>query len=224
MSAGVILFAVCSILCVLGALAVVLAKNPIRGAVGLLTTIVGIAGLFLRLNAQFLAAIQLIVYAGAVVVLFVFVVMLLGPSAGTSGAHSARSKLSRLVAGALVGLMGVLALVLLADAGVAPGSKPRVFPEVAASHGSIEAVGGLLYTKGLVPFELATVLLIVAVIGAIAVARVKHVRAVKKPVENPTTRMYHGPLHPRDAGHPLGREALGGALGVVSSASSKEQV
>ncbi len=222
MSAGVILFAVCSIMCVLGALAVVLAKNPIRGAVGLLTTIVGIAGLFLRLNAQFLAAIQLIVYAGAVVVLFVFVVMLLGPNAGVTASHSTRSKISRVIAGSLVGLLGLGALVLLAQAGVAPGGKPRVFAPADPSHGSIEAVGGLLFTKGLVPFELATALLIVAVIGAIAVARTKHVKTVKKPVANPTLRMFHGPLHPRDAGRPLTRETLGGEpLGL--SASSKEQ-
>ncbi len=57
------------------------AKNPIRGAMGLLLMIVAIAGLFLALDAQFLAAVQLIVYAGAIVVLFLFVIMLLGPSA-----------------------------------------------------------------------------------------------------------------------------------------------
>ena len=79
---GSIFFVFCSLLCLVGALSTVLAKNPIRCAVGLLVTILGIAGLFLKLQAQFLAAIQLIVYAGAVVVLFVFVIMLLGPDAG----------------------------------------------------------------------------------------------------------------------------------------------
>jgi cytochrome d ubiquinol oxidase subunit II len=78
MIAGTILFAVCSLFCIVGALIVILSRNPIRGAMGLLATIVGIAGLFLRLNAEFLAAMQLLVYAGAVVILFVFVVMLLG--------------------------------------------------------------------------------------------------------------------------------------------------
>ena len=82
MNAGSLLFFVCAVACLVGALSTIVAKNPIRGAVGLLTTIVGIAGLFLVLDAQFLAAIQLIVYAGAVVVLFVFVIMLLGPDAG----------------------------------------------------------------------------------------------------------------------------------------------
>jgi hypothetical protein len=110
-------------------------------------------------------------------------------------------------------VLGAAALVLLAQS----GGTPRVFAPAAASHGSIEAVGTLIFTAGLVPFELATALLIVAVIGAIAVARVKHVKAAKKKVENPTLRMFHGPLHPRDAGRPLTREPLGGAsLGSAS--------
>ena len=69
MTIGDVYFGLCSSLCVLGALSTVIARNPIRGAMGLLLTIVGIAGLFIQLQAQFLAAIQVIVYAGAVVVL-----------------------------------------------------------------------------------------------------------------------------------------------------------
>jgi NADH:ubiquinone oxidoreductase subunit 6 (subunit J) len=82
-----------SALALAGALVTVSAKNPIRGAVGLLFTIVGIAALFVRLNAEFMAAIQLIVYAGAVVVLFVVVIMLLGPDAA-SAPNSARYRRS----------------------------------------------------------------------------------------------------------------------------------
>ena len=76
-------FYLCGLIAVLGALGTVIAKNPIRGAMGLLVMILAIAGLFLALHAQFLAAIQLIVYAGAVIVLFLFVIMLLGPRAAT---------------------------------------------------------------------------------------------------------------------------------------------
>src|ERR1700758_4232670 len=78
---GLVYFYACAAAAVIGALAVVLSKNPIRGAMGLLLMILSIAGLFLALHAQFLAAVQLIVYAGAIVVLFLFVIMLLGPSA-----------------------------------------------------------------------------------------------------------------------------------------------
>src|SRR5207253_1086054 len=90
MSAGDLLFGLCTIACLAGAITTVAAQNPIRGAMGLLTTIIGIAGLFLLLRAEFLTAIQLIVYAGAVVVLFVFVLMLLGADA-RAPARSGRS-------------------------------------------------------------------------------------------------------------------------------------
>ena len=199
MSVGAIFFAVCSVVCVVGALSVILARNPIRGAVGLLATIVGIAGLFLRLNAQFLAAIQLIVYAGAVVVLFVFVVMLLGPSAGLTSAVEPRSKVSRIVAGGLMAALGAAMLGLLAP------SSPQRFGRAAEGHGSIEAVGGLIFSDGLPVFELVTALLIVAVIGAIAVARSQPGKAKEKRIENPTLRLFHGPLLPRDAERPLSR-------------------
>src|SRR6187431_2271440 len=82
MTVGNVFFVLASIVALFGAFMTIASRSPIRSAVGLLITIVGIAALFLQLNAQFLAAIQLIVYAGAVVVLFVFVIMLLGPDAG----------------------------------------------------------------------------------------------------------------------------------------------
>lgn len=202
MNAGSFFFSVCSLLCVSGALIVILSRNPIRGAIGLLTTIVGIAGLFLRLNAQFLAAIQLLVYAGAVVILFVFVVMLLGPSAHTQERTEGHSIAARLLAAALMGLVGLGSLILFGM------GDSNAFALVGDSHGSVQTIGRLIFNEGLVPFELATVLLIVAVIGAIGVARTQP-KATKKPVvENPTLRMYHGPLYARDAEHPLSPEPL----------------
>ena len=197
MNAGNLLFCICSLLCVAGALVVVLAKNPIRGALGLLTTIVGIAGLFLRLNAQFLAAMQLLVYAGAVVILFVFVVMLLGPNASVTDLGKKGATISRLIAATVVSLMGLGALSLFS------GLETHAFQTIDTAHGSVEAVGGMIFNEGLVPFELATVLLIVAVVGAIAVARTTPSSKKKPHIENPTLRMFHGPLHPRDAERPL---------------------
>ena len=205
MTVGNVFIALCSIEALVGALATVLAKNPIRGAMGLLLTIVGIAGLFLKLNAQFLAAIQLIVYAGAVVVLFVFVIMLLGPDAGMAEQKSqGRAKLSRALAGVLMGLISVVTLLLV----LRTADKPQRFGFVSATHGSVEAVGMQLFTKAVVPFELATALLIVAVVGAIAVARSRHQTRKPKQSPSPTRRFFHGPLHPRDAGRPLTGEEL----------------
>src|SRR5690606_39008091 len=114
MNAGSIFFIVCTLLCVVGALTVVMAHNPIRGALGLLTTIVGIAGLFLRLSAEFLAAMQVLVYAGAVVILFVFVVMVLGPNARLTDSSTTTAKVLRGFSAVLIALVGISAAFLFA--------------------------------------------------------------------------------------------------------------
>ncbi len=204
MTVGNIFFALCGIASLVGALCTVLAKNPIRGAMGLLLTIVGIAGLFLKLNAQFLAAIQLIVYAGAVVVLFVFVIMLLGPDAGAEQKTEPKARLSRALAGGLMAAIAAVTLVLVLQA----ADEPPRFAHVGAEHGSVEAIGTHLFTKAVVPFELTTALLIVAVVGAIAVARSRHQPRKQKQSPSATRRLFHGPLHPRDAGRPLTGEEL----------------
>lgn len=211
MNAGTILFAVCTVLCLFGALTVILSKNAIRSAMGLLVTIFGIAGLFLRLSAEFLAAMQLFVYAGAVVILFVFVVMLLGPSANLYGKSSGGAKISRVLAGSLIGFVGVACLVLFGS------GTFHDFGVIGPAHGTVEAVGGLIFTEGLVPFEVTTVLLIVAVVGAIAVARSKPSSKKKSEPENATLRMFHGPLMPRDAERPLSDESLAERVGGDAS-------
>ncbi len=205
MNVGNVFFAVCSVAALVGAICTVLARNPIRGAMGLLLTIVGIAGLFLKLNAQFLAAIQLIVYAGAVVVLFVFVIMLLGPDAGSAEQKSEPT--GRVLRGVSGALMAVIALASLALV-LASTGKPQRFGHVGPQHGTVEAVGSQLFNKAIVPFELTTALLIVAVVGAIAVARSRHQPRKQKQSPSPTRRFFHGPLHPRDAGRPLTGEEL----------------
>jgi NADH-quinone oxidoreductase subunit J len=200
MSAGALLFIVCSIVSVAGALATITAKNPIRGAVGLLGTITAIAGLFLKLHAEFLAAIQLIVYAGAVVVLFVFVLMLLGSAAVST--ESKRRRFSRWAASLVLGvsvLAGTL-LMLRAGEGVTP------FGAVAEGHGSVEAVGKLMFSDALAVFELSTGLLIVAVIGAIAVARGKQGVTKSQPKVKDPKDFFSGPLMDRDRARPLPRE------------------
>jgi NADH-quinone oxidoreductase subunit J len=201
MTAGVVFFVIMSALAIAGAIVTVGSKNPIRGAVGLLFTIFGIAGLFVRLNAEFMAAIQLIVYAGAVVVLFVFVIMLLGPDAATSSASTPRARASRILGGLLMALVGAAA------GGAYLVMKPRSTRLVPAppEYGTVELVGREIFTRAIVPFELATALLIVAVVGAIAVARSKHRGKLRKEAESPL-RMFHGPLIARDAKRPIVKE------------------
>jgi NADH-quinone oxidoreductase subunit J len=159
-------FALCGLVAVLGAFVTVSNPNPIRGAMGLLLMIVSIAGLFLSLHAQFLAAIQLIVYAGAIVVLFLFVIMLLGPSAQTP--RDGRGKITRYFGGGLFGLafLGGGFLVMR-------GAKWAGLPQLDADFGGIDKFGQVLFSHGVVPFELSSALLMIAVVGAVAIARGK---------------------------------------------------
>jgi NADH-quinone oxidoreductase subunit J len=200
MSAGNLLFAVCSIACLAGALITVSAQNPIRGAMGLLTTIFGIAGLFLKLRAEFLTAIQLIVYAGAVVVLFVFVLMLLGPDA-RAPARTGRSGASRALGGVLFLITSLLGIVSLSGQG---GEHGLGAP--APDHGSVEAVGRALFGPAMFVFELVTALLIVAVVGAIAVARGRQGSVKKKPAIRSPRDLFAGPPRPRTVPRRLGTE------------------
>jgi NADH-quinone oxidoreductase subunit J len=200
MSAGNLLFVVCSIACLAGALITVSAQNPIRGAMGLLTTIFGIAGLFLKLRAEFLTAIQLIVYAGAVVVLFVFVLMLLGPDA-RAPARTGRSGASRALGGILFVITSLLGIVSLARQ-----DGPHALGVPAPDHGSVEAVGRALFGPALFVFELVTALLIVAVVGAIAVARGRQGSVKKKPATRSPRELFAGPPRPRTVPRRLGTE------------------
>jgi NADH-quinone oxidoreductase subunit J len=165
-----VFFGLTSLLVLLGGVGTVAAKNPIRGAMGLLTAIIGIAGMYLQLSAEFLAAIQIIVYAGAVVVLFLFVIMLLGPSATTS-AGAAGTKVSRYFGAGVFLLSALGAMSLLWRT----RSEIAALPRASEKLGTIEGIGRELFTTHVVPFELSGALLLVAVVGAIAVARGKQV-------------------------------------------------
>jgi NADH-quinone oxidoreductase subunit J len=165
---GTFYFYACALVALAGAVAVVASKNPIRGAMGLLLLILSVAGLFLALHAQFLAAIQLIVYAGAIVILFLFVIMLLGPSASTPGDR--RGIVARILGGGLFGLAG-LAVLWRVVAAAHEAHRLLPMPQPDDSFGGIDAFGSALFADALVPFELSSGLLMVAVVGALAVAR-----------------------------------------------------
>ncbi len=160
-----IYFGLCAVLAVAGAVGTVAFPNPIRGAMSLLFSIIAIAGLYLQLHAPFLAAIQLIVYAGAVVVLFLFVIMLIGPAA-------IPPKDSRAIVARVAGGIAATAFSLLVILVLSRKTFPRIAP-LQAGFGSVEAIGELLFTDYLVPFEVASLLLMVAIVGAVAVARGK---------------------------------------------------
>ncbi len=170
---GYAYFYLCAAMAVLGALGTVGAKNPIRGAMGLLLMILSIAGLFLALHAQFLAAIQLIVYAGAIVVLFLFVIKLLGPSASTPSDH--RGRIPRVVGAGVFAAAGLGTIALLVSSTQkAAGFGPTGYPSPTGDFGSVDAFGRVIFSQAVVPFELSSALLMVAIVGAVAVARGRH--------------------------------------------------
>ncbi|CAN5679369.1 NADH-quinone oxidoreductase subunit J [soil metagenome] len=166
---GYTYFYVCAAISLLGALFTVTAKNPIRGAMGLMAMIVAVAGIFLALHAEFLAIIQLIVYAGAIVVLFLFVIMLLGPSASTP--QDQRGRITRAAGGGLFALASLFAMYLV----IHPAWKQAVRLErVPEEYGTVDAIGRVLFHDAVIPFELSSALLMVAIVGAVAVARGRH--------------------------------------------------
>jgi NADH-quinone oxidoreductase subunit J len=160
--AGATLFVVTAIFAIVGALMTVTARRPLRAAMGLLVHIVSLAGLFLTLNAHLLAALQLLVYAGAIVVLFVFVIMLLGPETEVGSIEG--GLVSRTTAGALTA-----AIFLVVATAVARFTMPWV--AVSEDFGTVEGLGAAIYRQALVPFELISITLLVAIVGAIAIAR-----------------------------------------------------
>ncbi len=201
MTIGSVYFILCAIACIAGALITVLARNPIRGALGLLLTIVGIAGMYLKLHAQFLAAIQLIVYAGAVVILFVFVLMLLGADAIDRDTGQ-RSTVARIAGGC--GLVATMLIATYRAIRVYSPSSNGHFASLREDFGSVKTVGEQLFTNALVPFELSTALLIVAVIGAIAVAKSGQKKgSVPREDASNAHRFFGGPIQPHDATHPV---------------------
>jgi NADH-quinone oxidoreductase subunit J len=171
-NAGMGLFFLFGLVALLSALGTIALHSPIRAAMALLAHIISLSGLFLLLHAHVLAALQVLVYAGAVVVLFVFVIMMIGPSVPEP----------LVLRGMLVKTMSV-AVMLLVTAFLAFSLMPISMPHLSlalctdAEGAECEQFGGViafsksLYGGAFVPFELISVLLTVAIVGAIAVGR-----------------------------------------------------
>jgi len=159
-------FAIIALLVVGSAVGLVLKKNPIHGALFLVVNLGGVAVLYLTLGAEFLALAQVIVYAGAIMVLFVFAIMVLIPGKEETGPDPRRRwRLLALPAGALLfAQLLVIVAALRRGATPVPATPPKV-------SGSVESVGRLLFTDYLFPFELTSVLLLAAMVGVLLLAR-----------------------------------------------------
>jgi len=151
---------------VLTAILVVALRKPVSSVIALLVMFFHIAGLFVTLHAEFLAAVQLIVYAGAILVLYLFVVMLLNVKEDDSYQQQFRLGIGL----GLVALAEVVYIVSAAGLPEEPVREPAAAASAAAA-GNTETVGRALYTTYLFPFEVASLILLVAMIGAILMAK-----------------------------------------------------
>ena len=155
-----LLFLLFAGLCLAGAVNLLLQRHPISSALSLIVVMTSLAVLFLQLEAEFLAAAQIIVYAGAIMVLFTFVVMLLnaGREERTLGSRAA----AMVGFPAVATLLAVIATVVLRSSGSVNPQSPIT---------STRELSTVLFTRLLLPFEVTSVLILIAILGAVALAR-----------------------------------------------------
>ncbi len=148
---------------------VVTRRNPVHSVVWMLILFVHIAGVYLFLNAEFLAAIQIIVYAGAILVLFLFVIMLLNLRPEEMG----KKFLKQWPFGVIIGIVFIVFFTLiLAEITVLP-QLGKYSIERIQSVGTMMTIGTVLYTEYLFPFEIASLILLVAILGAVVLSKKK---------------------------------------------------
>ncbi len=160
-------FAVLAALIVASAIGVVALVNPIYSALCLVTNLLAVAGVFALLDAHFLAAVQVIVYAGAIMVLVIFVLMLLNLKIENPKRLNAAYTVLAIIASVL--FMAMLAPLFKEAFGVFP--EARLFIDNSSAVGSVRQIGVELYTRYIYPFELASLLIIAAIAGAVMLAK-----------------------------------------------------
>jgi len=157
------LFGILSFLAIMFALMVVFTRNPVNSVLYLVMTFFCIAGHYLLLNAQFLAVVHIVVYAGAIMVLFLFVIMLMNLNEET---EQQKTLVSKMIAGILGGIL--LAVMVGALKGA---EQMQLTQHGAAQIGMVKTLGVVLFKDFLFPFEIASVLLLSAMVGAIMLGK-----------------------------------------------------
>ncbi len=159
-----IIFAYFAVVILFSAVMMITRKNPIHSVMFMLLLFFHIAGVFVLLNAEFLAAVQLIVYAGAILILYLFVVMLLSVDRETRAARANRFWPWLAAFGVLI----VAEIALLVWRGVFPAETGRAMGSV---DFTVNGLGKELYTNYLIPFEVASLILLVGLVGAVMLAK-----------------------------------------------------
>jgi NADH-quinone oxidoreductase subunit J len=164
MSAAVIIFFVLAAVAVAGAVSLIIQRHPIHSALSLIVVMASLAGLYLLMGAEFVAAVQIIVYGGAIMVLFVFVIMLL------NAGEEERTNFSKLALYA--GIPLAVAVTGLIAAALVNSQRTSTMPPAApVTLTSTRTLSTLLFTEFVYPFELTSFLILVAILGAIVLAQ-----------------------------------------------------
>lgn len=157
------LFGILSFLAIMFALMVVFSRNPVNSVLYLVMTFFCIAGHYLLLNSQFLAIVHIVVYAGAIMVLFLFVIMLMDLN---QDSEPQKTWLTKIIAGIAGGLM------LFVLVGTLKGTEQINLSSYGSSQiGTVKNLGRVLFSEFLFPFEIASVLLLAAMVGAIMIGK-----------------------------------------------------
>ena len=170
-----LVFVIAAAVILTGAVGVIISPNPVHSALCLVATLFGIAVLFVAQDAHFLAAVQVIVYAGAIVVLFLFVIMLLGVDQSEDLDTEPLGGQRPMAAAAGLGLLGVALVTLFITHRdfdtVALGAKSSVGQLSGPASDNVRKLGQALFTDYLFAFEITSVLLVIAVVAAVVLAR-----------------------------------------------------
>ena len=165
-------FYACASVTIAAAVLMVMKKNPVASVMWLVLSFIGLAGLFVTLQSYFIAVVQVLVYAGAIMVLFLFVIMLLN----LRREDIAKMGLPRIpFAGVIASILFLVAVFFVIRASTPAFEKPvhALLGEPALAGDSVKAIGLPLFSQWLLPFEITSVLLLAAIVGAVALTKKK---------------------------------------------------
>jgi NADH-quinone oxidoreductase subunit J len=155
-----------SAIAVVSAILVITRKNPVHSAISLIFTLLSLAGLYLMLYAPFVAGVQIILYAGGIMVLFLFVIMLVNLERNIKEEQFNKQWLVGVIATLILG--GLVLYVYAKGQAVFPAAMTNALPP---ESGNVQAIGIALYQNYMMPFEIASLLLLVAIVGAVVMAK-----------------------------------------------------
>lgn len=168
MDISTLFFAIVSITAIVSALLVVICKNPINSALSLILTFFCLATFYAMLEAPFMAAVQVIVYAGAIMVLIVFTIMLLNIRADAN-----KKSFHNVPLGIVVGIITLLTAGSFLARGKIFDLPGQITPNIIHQVGHTELIGAVMFTEFILPFEITSILLLAAIVGAVILAKRK---------------------------------------------------